>query len=69
MDDHPETPATVPPSLAPFADRWLIQHGASGLDVWTAERDSADGRHIRYIVGRTIKELADKLHAAETCEP
>jgi hypothetical protein len=52
--------------LAPFIERWAIAVRPAGLNVWTAEQTSEDGRSIRYIVARTAAELAEKLQAAET---
>jgi hypothetical protein len=40
-----------------------------GLGLWTAERRSEDGWHIRYIVANSAEELAAKLETAETVEP
>ncbi len=33
--------------LLPFTSRWEIAARLAGLDVWTAEQTSEDGRHIR----------------------
>jgi hypothetical protein len=57
-------PAAMPAELAPFAERWEIAAFPAGLDVYSAERRSADGS-LRYIVGRDPAELAGKLAAAE----
>jgi hypothetical protein len=51
--------------LAPFSERWSIAARPAGLNVWTADQTSEDGRHIRYIVAPTAAELAAKLQAAE----
>jgi hypothetical protein len=55
--------------LAPFRGRWHIAARPAGLDVWTAEWSSEDGRSVRYIVACSAAELAGKLRAAETAEP
>ncbi len=63
MNDHPRlaSPAPADP-LAPFRDEWQIERPA--LDVWSAVKKSADGRHIRVIIAYGPAELADKLAAA-----
>jgi hypothetical protein len=45
-----------------YGDRWKIRQDEV-LRVWTAER--RDGTAVRYIVGLTARELADRLSAAE----
>jgi len=51
-----------------FGARWDIQRETSA-GVWSAERRSPDGHHIRVIVGRSVPELAGKLETAELAEP
>lgn len=51
-----------------FGDRWEIRRETS-VGVLTAEHKTPDGRHIRFIVGRSVADLAGKLEAAETAEP
>jgi hypothetical protein len=55
--------------LAMYGGRWNIVARPGGLDVWSAERQSPDGRSIRYIVERSPGELAAKLETAEMVEP
>jgi hypothetical protein len=49
-------------------ERWQIEH-TGDLDVWTAVRRSADGRHIRVLVGRDPASLRSKLETVEADEP
>ena len=57
------------PSLAAMAARypaWQIRRAPFGF---SAEHTSANGRHIRYIAGHSLAELAGKLQTAEVVEP
>jgi hypothetical protein len=49
-----------------FGARWDI---VNRPNCWSAERQEPGGRSLRYIVGRSPKELAEKLAIAETVEP
>ena len=55
--------------LRDYGGRWQVDAHPGGLDVLSAVKRSADGRHIRCIVARTAAELAAKLEAAEQAEP
>ena len=71
MCTNPNTPATPAPGdpLAVLAARfpaWSLRRSTFGF---SAEHTSADGRHIRYIAGHSIAELAGKLETAEVVEP
>jgi len=46
---------------------WEI--GRAPLDMYAAEQRSAGGRHIRYLVGRSLMELAQRLETAEQIAP
>lgn len=51
-----------------YGDVWEITEHTD-LPVWTAEHRSADGRHIRMLVGHSPGELAAKLETAGVVEP
>jgi hypothetical protein len=53
--------------LEQFTSRWEI--APTVLGGWAAEHRSPDGRHIRYIVGRSAHELVGMLATAELVEP
>lgn len=73
-----QNPTTPPaPEVAPtavtgrelaqrFGDRWQIGQERPG--VWSAERRSPDGHHIRFICAHSAAELAGKIEAAEAAE-
>jgi hypothetical protein len=67
MSHHP--PAAPAPAegalLAPYAARWVLAARPAGLHIWTAERRSADGRSIHYVVATSPRELAGRLAAIE----
>jgi hypothetical protein len=69
-DRSPATPAPPDPGdlQRRFGERWQIELEHT-LGVWSAVRKSADGRHIRVIIGPSAAELAGKLETAETVEP
>jgi hypothetical protein len=46
---------------------WQVEHD-TGLNVWHAVRKSADGRHIRVLVGRDPAALREKIEDAEADE-
>ncbi len=58
---EPEQPR-MPPSLAPFAARWMIAFGLA----WTAERRV--GSSLRVVVDHDPKALARKLREIEAAE-
>jgi hypothetical protein len=69
MDDHPiPRPVDVAALLDECGDRWQAEHDTE-LDVWTAVRRSADGRHIRVLVGRDAVALRERIEDAEAEEP
>ncbi len=49
-----------------YGERWKIRQDMV-LRAWTAER--REGNAIRFIVGLTARELADRLAQAERAEP
>jgi len=60
----------TPESQADMLDRlraehpgWTITANPAGLALWTAERRSADGRSIHYIVCQNREELSERLAA------
>jgi hypothetical protein len=60
-------PATIGDLLQGYGDRWRIAFEAT-LNVWSGERCSPDGRHIRFLAGRSPAELAARLSDAEVSE-
>ena len=61
-------PLTLADLVRRFGAQWeIIEHG--GLHVISAEHRSADGRHIRYLVARSLTELGAKLETATVVEP
>jgi hypothetical protein len=49
-------------------ERWQIEH-TENLNVWTAVRRSAGGRHIRVVVAHDPAGLRGKLADVEADEP
>jgi hypothetical protein len=71
MCTNPTTPATPAPDdplevLAAQFPAWSLRRSPFGF---SAEHTSANGRHIRYIAGHSLEELAGKLETAEMVEP
>jgi hypothetical protein len=64
MNGLPDLDAVV--LVIQFGARWDI---VNRPNCWSAERQEPGGRSLRYIVGRSPKELAEKLAIAETVEP
>jgi hypothetical protein len=63
----PPLPDTDPLwALAAQYPAWSIHRSPFG---YSAEHTSANGRHIRYLAGRSIEESADRLQTAEVVEP
>ena len=54
--------------LKTYGDRWDIRRELAA-GIFTAERRSPDGAHIRFICARSAPELAGKLDAAELAAP
>jgi len=48
---------------------WVIESGASGLPVYTAERRTRGGRSLHYLVSHDLAGLAAKLETVEAHEP
>lgn len=65
-----QTPAAsgIADLMQQFADRWLIRYEAT-LGVWSAERRTDEGRHIRFIAAHNPATLAGKIASAEVAEP
>ena len=68
MSDHPAQPAEIAALIHDHGEHWQIEH-TGDLDVWTAVRRSADGRHIRVLVARDPAGLRGKLETVEADEP
>lgn len=73
MTDHgaqraPEIAAAQTALLHRFGSRWDIRRELA-VGIFSAERRSLDGRHIRFITAHSAAELAVKLDAAEVAEP
>jgi hypothetical protein len=68
MTDHPAQPAEIAALIHDHGERWQIEHDP-GLDVWTAVRQSPDGRHIRVLVARDPAGLRSKLETVEADDP
>lgn len=71
MCTNPTTPVTPAPddqlaALAASYPAWSLRRAPFGF---SAEHRSANGRHIRYIAGHSLAELAGKLQSAEVAEP
>jgi hypothetical protein len=69
MSDHPSVASLAPgdplAALAAEYPQWQLRPAPPGF---AAEQTSADGRHIRDIAARSVRELAAKLATAETGE-
>ncbi len=63
-----DAPATITDLLLRFGDRWQLAY-QSDLGVWSAERKSPDGRHVRFLAAHDPAELAASLADAEIAEP
>jgi hypothetical protein len=57
MTDHPPQPAEIAALIHDHGEHWQIEH-TGDLNVWTAVRRSADGRHIRVLVARDPRRSA-----------
>jgi hypothetical protein len=68
MNDHPAQPAEIAALIHDHGERWQIEH-TGDLNVWTAVRRSADGRHIRVLVARDPAGLRGKLETVEADDP
>jgi len=74
MAPNPTTPDPVPATITGtdlqerFGDRWTIRRELA-ISIFSAERRSPDGHHIRYLCARSAADLVGKLEAAETDEP
>jgi len=61
-------PVSITELLQRFADHWMIAYEPT-LSVWSAERRSTDGRHIRFLYGHSVAALGAKLADVETAAP
>jgi hypothetical protein len=68
MNDHPAQPAEIAALMRDHGGTWQIEHD-TGMDVWTAVRKSADGRHIRVLIAHDPASLRGKLETVEHDEP
>ena len=72
MSTIPDEPHGNHAQLAELRQRypeWVIEYGASGLPILTAELRSEDGRSIHFLAGHTLDELAARLETATTVQP
>jgi hypothetical protein len=58
-------PASISDLLEQFGGCWQIAYQID-LNVWSAERRSPDGRHVRFVAEHTVGALAARLAGAET---
>jgi hypothetical protein len=68
MTDHPPQPAEIAALIHDHGEHWQIEH-TGDLNVWTAVRRSADGRHIRVLVARDPADLRGKVETVEDDDP
>jgi len=65
--DRRTAAGTITGLLRHFGERWQIAY-QSELGVWSGERVSSDGAHIRFLAAHSPAELVGKLSAAERDE-